>query len=133
MECLWRLFRHWRPDGNCDQQDPAVFYVCNPSYDGFSHHSLYGAGFLEKYPEVYESREAKSLVLFIRNPKDRKLEPGYYFYYNDWLFRSPCLPDFRTYITIFLLSMLLTLNQTLSPSSIIANINLLKSVPEKTL
>jgi hypothetical protein len=65
MECLRRLFSHWQQDGYCHQQDPAVFYVCFYTYDGLPYYYLYGAGFLEKYAEVYLGSKAESLVLFV--------------------------------------------------------------------
>ena len=43
--------------------DPAVFYLCFNTYDGFSYYYLPGACFLEKYEEVYMGGEKKSLVL----------------------------------------------------------------------
>lgn len=58
MECLWRLFCHWPPDGHRHQQDPAVLYVHIHPYDGFSDHHLHGIGFLEKYEEIYLGCEA---------------------------------------------------------------------------
>lgn len=53
MECLWRLFSHWQPDGYCHQQDPAIFYVHLHPHHGLADHHLHGAGLLEKYAEVY--------------------------------------------------------------------------------
>ena len=63
MECLWRLFSHRRQDGDCHQPDQAIFYLCITAYDGLSYYSLYGAGFLEKYPQIYIGGKKKSLVL----------------------------------------------------------------------
>ena len=65
MECLWRLYCHWQPDGHCYQQDPAIFYVRLHSYDGLSNYHLHGACFLEKYAKVYLGSEAESVVLFV--------------------------------------------------------------------
>ena len=65
MECLWCLFSHRQPDGHRDQQDPAVFYVRFDPDDGLPYYHLHGAGFLEKYAEVYLGSEKKSLVLFV--------------------------------------------------------------------
>ena len=67
MECFWRLFSYWQPDGDCDQQNPAVFYVYFHPYDGLPDYYLYGAGFLEKYAEVYVGGEEKSVVLPVVN------------------------------------------------------------------
>lgn len=66
MECLWRLFSHWQPDGYCHQQDPAIFYVHIDPYDGIPHYHLYGACFLEKYAPVYLGCQKKSLVSFVK-------------------------------------------------------------------
>jgi hypothetical protein len=65
MECLWRLFRYWQQDGNCYQPHSPVFYVCYIADGRLSYYSLYGAGFLAKYAELYEGSKKKSLVLFI--------------------------------------------------------------------
>lgn len=65
MECFWRLFGHRQPDGHCNQQDPAIFYVCFYSYDGVTNYHLYGAGFLAQYAKVYLGSEEESLVLFV--------------------------------------------------------------------
>ena len=65
MECFWRLFGHWKPHGHCHQQDQAVFYVRFITHHGFPHYHLYGAGFLEKYAELYPGSKEKSLVLFV--------------------------------------------------------------------
>lgn len=67
MECLRRLFSHRRPDGHLYQQNPTVLYVHFFTYCRLSYHYLHGAGFLEKYEEIYEGYEKKSLVLFIVN------------------------------------------------------------------
>jgi hypothetical protein len=63
MECLWRLFGHWQPHGNRHQQNPPVFYLYFPAYVGFTDYHLPGAGFLEKYEEIYLGSEEKPLVL----------------------------------------------------------------------
>jgi hypothetical protein len=63
MECLWRLFGHWQPHGYCHQQNPPVFYLHFPAYDGFTGYHLPGAGFLEKYEEIYLGGEEEPLVL----------------------------------------------------------------------
>ena len=65
VECFWRLFGHWQPDGHRNQQDPAILYVCLYSYDGVSYYHLYGAGVLEEYAEIYLGSEEESLVLFV--------------------------------------------------------------------
>ena len=65
MECLWRLFGYRQPDGDRYQQDPAVFYVRLHPDDGFTDYSLYGAGFLAQYAELYPGGKKKSLVLFV--------------------------------------------------------------------
>lgn len=65
MECLRRLFCHWQQDGNCDQQNPSVFHVHFPTYDGLPYYHLHGAGLLEKYAPVYLGSKKKSMVLFI--------------------------------------------------------------------
>ncbi len=67
MECLWRLFSYWQPDGYCYEQNPAVFYVCFHPYDGLPDYHLHGAGFLAQYAEVYVGSEKKSVVLFVVN------------------------------------------------------------------
>jgi hypothetical protein len=66
MECLWCLCSHWQPDGHCYQQDPAVFYVHFPPDDGLTDYYLYGAGFLEKYAEIYLGGEEESVVLSLK-------------------------------------------------------------------
>ena len=66
MECLWRLFSHRQPDGNCHQQDPAVFYLYLAAYFWLPYYHLYDTRFLEEYAEVYLGRQAESLVLFIK-------------------------------------------------------------------
>lgn len=63
MECLWRLFGHRQQDGDCHQQDPAVFYLYFLPDHGLSHYHLPGAGFLEEYAEVYVGRQTQPLVL----------------------------------------------------------------------
>lgn len=63
MECLWRLFGHWKPDGHSCQQDTAVFYLYFNSNHGFPDHYLHGIGFLEKCKEVYLGGKKKPLVL----------------------------------------------------------------------
>lgn len=63
MECLWRLYGHWRQDGHRYQPYPTIFYVCFTPHNGLPYHYLHGAGFLEKYAQVYESGKEKSLVL----------------------------------------------------------------------
>lgn len=65
MECLWCLFGYRQQDGYCHQQNPAVFYVCHRTYDGFTDYHLYGAGILEKCEKVYLGSKAESLVLFV--------------------------------------------------------------------
>jgi hypothetical protein len=65
MECFWRLYSHWQPDGYRYKQDPAIFHVHHYPHDGLPHYRLHGVGFLEKYEEVYLGGEAKSLVLFV--------------------------------------------------------------------
>ena len=65
MECLWCVYRHWPAAGHCHQQDPPVFYVHFPFDNGLPHYYLYGAGFLEKYAEVYLGGKEESMVLFI--------------------------------------------------------------------
>ena len=65
MECLWCLHGHWRPDGHRYQPYPAIFYVCFTTHNGLPYHSLHGAGFLEKYAEIYDDSKEKSLVLFV--------------------------------------------------------------------
>ena len=71
MECLWRLFSHWQPDGHCHQPDPAVFHVYIDPYDGLPHYHLYGARFLEKYAPVYLGSQEKSLVSFVKKMPGR--------------------------------------------------------------
>ncbi len=66
MECLWRLFSYRQPDGDFHHQDPPVFHVHLPAYDGLPNHHLYGAGFLAKYAEVYVGSKAKSMVLPVK-------------------------------------------------------------------
>ena len=53
MERLWRLHRYRRQAGNCNQQDPAVFYLCFNTYVGFANYYLPGTGFLAEYEEIY--------------------------------------------------------------------------------
>ncbi len=65
MECLWSMFGHWQSCGNRDQSYTAVLHVCVDSDDGITDNYLYGAGFLEEYPEVYVCGQAQSLVLFV--------------------------------------------------------------------
>jgi len=69
MECLWRLFCHWRPYGNSDQPHPAVFYLYFITDDGISYYYLPDPCFLEKYKKVRKSGEEKSLVLFVKPPE----------------------------------------------------------------
>lgn len=65
MECLWRMYCYRRPAGYCNQQDPPVFYLrINPCH-GFTDYYIPGAGFLEKYPEIYLGSKEESVVLFI--------------------------------------------------------------------
>jgi hypothetical protein len=66
MECFWCLYSHWQPDGDSDQQNTSVFYVCINSYDGLPDYHLYGAGFLAEYAKVYLGSEEKSVVLFVK-------------------------------------------------------------------
>jgi len=66
VECFWRLHRHWFKAGDRYQQDPAIFYIHFYPYHGIADHHLHGAGFLEKYTEVYLGGEAESLVLFVK-------------------------------------------------------------------
>lgn len=73
MECFWRLFSHWQPDGRCYQQDPAIFYVRLYFNDGLSNYHLYGACFLEKYAKVYLGGEEKSLVLSLNKIRNWKI------------------------------------------------------------
>ena len=63
MECFWRLFGHWQQDGNCDEQDPSVFYIHFAAHDGFSDHYLHGVSLLAQSPQIYHGREKKSMVL----------------------------------------------------------------------
>ena len=65
MECLRSLFCYRQPDGHCNQSYPPVFYVRFYPHGGFPDHHLHGAGFLEKYEEVYLGGETKSMVLSI--------------------------------------------------------------------
>jgi hypothetical protein len=65
VECFWRLHSHWQPNGYCNQQDPAIFYVRIYTDDGFPDHYLYDTGFLEKYQEIYLGSEEESVVLFV--------------------------------------------------------------------
>jgi hypothetical protein len=79
MECVWRLYSHWRKAGNRYQQNPSIFYLHFSADDGFSHNYLYGTGFLEKYEEVYLGGEAESVVLFVKNifvPAQRTNQQG---------------------------------------------------------
>lgn len=63
MERLWRLYRNREQAGYCYQQDPPVFYLCLYTYYGLTGHYLPGAGFLEKYQEVYLGSKEKPVVL----------------------------------------------------------------------
>jgi len=65
MECFWRLFSHWQPDGHCYQQNPAVFYLHFPAHHGLPDYPLPGIGFLAESPEIYLGGKAESLVLFV--------------------------------------------------------------------
>lgn len=65
MECFWRLHGHRQPAGYCDQQDPAVFYVCVHPDDGFPDYHLHGAGLFPECAEICDGGEAESLVLSI--------------------------------------------------------------------
>ena len=76
MECLWRLFSHRQPDGDCYQQNPPVFYVHFVTDNGLADYHLHGAGFLEKYAEVYLGGEEKSVVLFVINYSSLKSTPS---------------------------------------------------------
>ena len=78
MECLWRLFSHWQPDGHCHQPDPAVLHVYIDPHDGLPHYHLYGACFLEKYAPLYLGCQKKSLVLPLKKCPD---EPGKFSYF----------------------------------------------------
>ena len=69
MERLWGLYCHRRQAWHCNQQDPAVFYLCFNTYDGFACYYLPGAGFLAEYEEIYLGSETKSVVLFMSNVK----------------------------------------------------------------
>ena len=53
MERIWRLHRYRRPAGDCNQQDPPVFYLCFRAHDGFPYYYLPGPCFLEKHQEIY--------------------------------------------------------------------------------
>ena len=68
MECLWRLFGYWQPDGDRHIPDPAIFYVRFPAYYGFTHSHLHDPGFLEEYAKIYVGSKEKSLVLFVTVP-----------------------------------------------------------------
>ena len=76
MECFRGLFGYWKPDGNCHQQDPPVFYVHFDPDPGVTDHYLYGTCILAEYPEIYLGCEEKSLVLSLknRNAKAKKIE-----------------------------------------------------------
>ncbi len=63
MECLWSLFSHWQPDGDRNQQDPPVFYLCFHTDDGITSYYLPRTGILEEYEELYLGGEEESLVL----------------------------------------------------------------------
>jgi hypothetical protein len=67
MERLWCLRGYRRPDGNLYEPHPAIFHIYFSFDGGFPDNSLYGAGFLEKYPEIHESNQEKSLVLFVND------------------------------------------------------------------
>ena len=71
MERLWRMYCHRRQVGDCNQQDPPVFYLCFDTYNGFACYYLPGAGFLAEYEEIYLGSQAESVVLFISNVKFR--------------------------------------------------------------
>lgn len=63
MECFWCLLSHWQQDGDCNKQDPPVFYLYIPAHDGFSDHHLHGTRFLAQPAQVYYGGEKKSVVL----------------------------------------------------------------------
>ena len=65
MECFWRLCSYRQPDGHCNGQNPAIFYVCLHPNNGLSYHYLYGTCILEKYASVHMGGEEESLVLFV--------------------------------------------------------------------
>ena len=65
MECFWRLYSHWQPDGYRHKQDPAIFHVQHYPDDGLPNYYLHGIGFLEKYEKVYPGGKAESLVLLV--------------------------------------------------------------------
>lgn len=65
MECLWRLFSHWRQDRYCPQPHPPVFYLYIPADNGLPDHYLYDPCFLEKYTQLRKSGQKKSVVLFV--------------------------------------------------------------------
>ena len=67
MECFWRLYSHWQPDGYRYKQDPAIFHVHLYPDDGLPYYYLHGIGFLEKYAEIYLGGKAKSVVLFVNS------------------------------------------------------------------
>jgi hypothetical protein len=67
VERFWRLHSHWQPYGHCNKQDQAILYVCLYPDDGFTDHHLHGAGFLEKYQEIYLGGEEESMVLSLVN------------------------------------------------------------------
>ena len=80
MERLWRLYCHRPKAGHCNQQDPAVFYLCLNTYDGFACYHLPGACFLEKHQEVYMGGEEKPMVLFVNS-----IESGHVFFKKEFL------------------------------------------------
>ena len=53
MERLWRLYGYRRQAGDCNQQDPPVFYICFNSNVGFANYYLPRAGLLAEYEEIY--------------------------------------------------------------------------------
>lgn len=63
MERFWRLLRYRQQDGNCHQQDQAVFYVCIHPYSRLANHYLHGACVLAQYAAIYQRSPAKPLVL----------------------------------------------------------------------
>jgi len=80
MERLWRLYRYRRQAGDRHQQDPAVFYLCFNTYNGFACYHLPRACFLEKYKKIYMGREKKPMVLFVIS-----IEAGHIFFKKELL------------------------------------------------
>jgi hypothetical protein len=66
MAGLWRSFRHWRQDGNCNQPHPCLVHVHFAFDAGLADHYLHDPRVLDEYETLYPGQETKSFEIFVR-------------------------------------------------------------------